>query len=761
MSAVERSGEDADIDLGGLFGAIWRRRLTVLLTTVTFAGLAVVGTSVVSPKYQSEARILIETRGPDLARRPTDVQTADPVLDDAGVTSQVAILQSADLIRQVAKDFKLSERPEFDPAANPSIVTKVLVMLHLMKNPLDVEPEDRVIAEFDQRLQVYQVDKSRVIAIQFSSKDPKLAAAIPNAMAKVYQSLQAGAKLDTTSETAKWLEPEIANLREKVRDAESKVAQYRASSDLFKTGQQNTFSEQQLTDISQELARVRGDRATAEARALSVRQALQSGSVDTLNEVVGSQMIQRLKETQSGIEGQIADLSTKLLDGHPQMKGLRSQLNGIRQQIRTETQKILASLENEAKVAKLREKELVQQLNSVKADTANTDEKQVGLNALEREAAAQRQLLETYLARYREAVSQQDMNATPADARIVSSAVMPTEPYFPKTVPIIVVASLAGFVLSSVFILLSELFSGRAVRPIDYEEDEGHEAVVEAPVEVKKAPAIRSTLADKIVAEIGPEPVVTEAVITEPVVEKIIRNPAARPQGPKHESLLSLTSDEDDLRTHMQNAADADLARDEDGEFSVEAVARHLIDRRINVAISVSLIGDEGSAATVALARMVAAAGSRTIVIDMSGSALPTRLMAEQRTLPGITDLLAGDAAFGETIHADHLSDAHIVPQGTADARRAMRAADRLSMIIDALADAYDLVLVECGPADVSGVKRLAHNGEAEIILSAAGAPMDEIEAKAGAFIDAGYEDVLLLFGDAGTNPPSAGRKAA
>jgi Mrp family chromosome partitioning ATPase len=328
-------------------------------------------------------------------------------------------------------------------------------------------------------------------------------------------------------------------------------------------------------------------------------------------------------------------------------------------------------------------------------------------------------------------------------------------------VPIIVVASLAGFVLSSVFILLSELFSGRAVRPIDYEEDEGQEAVVEAPVEVKKAPATRSTLADKIVAEIGPEPVVTEAVVAEPVVEKIIRKPAARPQGPKHESLLSLTSDEDDLRTHMQKAADADLARDEDGEFSVEAVARHLIDRRINVAISVSLIGDEGSAATVALARMVAAAGSRTIVIDMSGSALPTRLMAEQRTLPGITDLLAGDAAFGETIHADHLSDAHIVPQGTADARRAMRAADRLSMIIDALADAYDLVLVECGPADVSGVKRLAHNGEAEIILSAAGAPMDEIEAKAGAFIDAGYEDVLLLFGDAGTNPPSAGRKAA
>ena len=61
-------------------------------------------------------------------------------------------------------------------------------------------------------------------------------------------------------------------------------------------------------------------------------------------------MIQRLKETESNIQGQIADLSTTLLDGHPRLKGLKSQLQGIRAQIVSETQKILGSLENEAKV---------------------------------------------------------------------------------------------------------------------------------------------------------------------------------------------------------------------------------------------------------------------------------------------------------------------------------------------------------------------------------------------------------------------------
>jgi exopolysaccharide transport family protein len=450
MSGDIYGNQDADIDLGGLVAAIWRRRMLVLMSTVVLAGSALAITSLVAPKYQAETRILIETRNPALDQNPNQPQTPEPILDEAGVASQVALLQSSDLIKQVAKDLKLGEVKEFDPSAHPDPLTSIMVLTGLVKNPLDVAPEERVLKEFNRKLQVYQVEKSRVIAIQFSSKDPELAARIPNEMARVYLSLQSGAKLDTDTETAKWLEPEIANLREKVRDAEAKVAQYRASSDIFKISDQSSFSEQQLNDISQELARVRGERANAEARAESVRAALKSGrNVDTLGDVVGSQMIQRLKETQSGIEGQIADLSTTLLDGHPRLKGLRSQLDGIRTQIRTETQKILSSLESEASVSRLREKQLLQQLNTLKSETAQTEEKQVGLNALQREATAQRQLLETYLARYRQAISRQDMNATPADARVISRASMPTDAYFPKTIPITVVSGLAGFILSS------------------------------------------------------------------------------------------------------------------------------------------------------------------------------------------------------------------------------------------------------------------------------------------------------------------------
>ncbi|WP_275790387.1 GumC family protein [Pararhizobium gei] len=708
MSGVRNSHQDVDIDLGGLFRAIWRRRGRVLMATAACAGLAFVAANLLTPEYRGEARLLIESRQPEFSGvNQTQPQTADSPFDESGISSQVQVLRSVDLIKQVARDMKLHELPEFDPTANPSAISDILVMLGIRKNPFDLPPEERVLKEFQEKLQVYQVEKARVIAIQFSSKDPKLAAAIPNAMAKVFLSLQSGAKLDSNTEASRWLEPEIANLREKVRAAEAKVADYRSSSDLLLTGEAGgTFATKQLNDISTELARVRGERANAEARAEGVRTALANGrAADTLNDVVASPMIQRLKETESNVQGQISDLSTSLLDGHPRIKALKAQLSGIRRQILSETQKILSSLENEASVSQLRERQLMAQLNSLKATSAKAGEDEVGLRALEREATAQRQLLETYLARYREATSRSGENSAPADARIISGAVEPTEASFPKVLPITIVAAFASFLISCVAIMLSELFSGRALRPVGTEDVFEEERLAVAPVVVPaKSPAAE-------VAAVAPEPAFEEA--------------------------------------------DAPLEGD---DFSIETAAAHILDNDVRLAISVSPAGDEGSMNAVMLARLVAEEGRKVVLIDLTGTACPTRLMAQSGDLAGITNLLAGEIAFTETIHADRLSDAHIIPQGDADAGIAMRGIERLQMIFDALENAYDTVLVECGPADARAVSRVTRSKVTEIIISAPNMSNEEVVETIADFGTEGFSDIVLM---TGTGYPRPGRQAA
>ncbi len=730
MPGINNGQQDVDIDLALLFRAVWQRRLRVIAITLAGACLAFAVAKVVSPEYRSETRILIEQRAPAFA---TTTQNSDagsaPLLDELNIASQVQILQSADLVKQVITNLKLYEHPEFDGATRSSAFSDILVMLHLKKSSLDKAPEERMLDAFTNRLQVYQINSSRVIGVSFTSRDPDLAASVPNAMAQVYLSMQSGAKLDSNSEATRWLEPEIANLREKVSEAEKKVADYRSANGLLQTSDTNTFATQQLADISGQLAQVRGERANAEARAQAVRGALASGrSIDTLTDVSGSQTIQRLKATESGLESQISDLSTSLMEGHPRLKSLRAQLADIRQQIDRETQKILASIENEAKVAQLREQQLVGQSNTLKADSARAGQDEVGLNALVREATAQRQLLETYLARYREAASRVNKNSSPADARVVSQAVEPVDPYFPKVGPIVVVAALASFILACIVIMLIELFSGRALRPVGLAEREATN---------RKETAARPLSA------------------------------ANTHQGTVPASMLSVAADQA-LAREMETAVDlgrppqeaAEEAEDEE-DFSIQSVADYLIDRGSRLAIAISPTGDSGSTATVMLARTIADAGCRIVLVDMTGTGCPSRLMAESDDLSGVTDLLCGEAAFADTIHPDRLSDAHLVPQGTSDVSRAMRGADRLSLILDALGSAYDIVLVECGAADVSGVARLTRSKDTEILLSMPEPDENQFMTAMAEFQKAGYEHIVLMSGWRVEHGPDAHQHAA
>ncbi|MGO7530816.1 GumC family protein [Rhizobium leguminosarum] len=714
MSGVARD-QDVDIDLGQLVRAVWARRLRILTITLVGAGVAFAGAKIMSPQYRTETRILIEPRAPAFAStQQINDASAGPLMDELNIASQVQLLQSADLLKKVINDLKLYNLPEFDDAASGSAMSSILVKLHLKKNPLENPPEERVIDAFVERLQVYQVPGSRVIGINFTSKDPKLAAAIPNAMASVYLSTQSGAKLDSNSEATRWLEPEIEGLRRKVSEAEKKVAEYRTAHGLLQTNGTTTFPAQQLNDISAELTRVRGDKANAEARAQAVRNALSSGEAsDTLPDIMSSQAIQRLKGTESGLQSQISDLQTSLLNNHPRLKSLRAQLSDIRTQIRQETQKILASIENESKVADLRASELERQSDTVQATSARAGEDEVGLNALEREANAQRQLLETYLVRYREAASRADSNSSPADARIVSKAVEPVDPYFPKVVPIVVVAAVATLIMSAIVIMLAELFSGRALRPTD----------------------------------LASETIEAEAVVEEKHIPQA--TPIAATAGkPVQPSMLAVVAEEEDTIEDVKVADEApEDEPEDDNEFSVASVADYLTGSRAPLAIAISPTGDSGSAATVSLTRMLADAGHRVILIDMTGSGNPTELMAEDPAALGVTDLLCGEAAFGDTIHGDRLSDAHLIPQGQSDVRRAMRGVDRLSLLLDALAAAYDLVVVECGSADVAGVSRLTRSRDVEIILSLPEVEETIFVALMTEFQAAGYERVVLMSG--------------
>jgi exopolysaccharide transport family protein len=734
MSGAQSAAADIDVDLRQLFASLIKNWVRILVVALIVTGLAFAFASLATPAYKAETKLLIETRE-SVYTRPSIGNDADrPILDAESIASQVEMISSTDILKQVATKLDLSRLPEFDEAAGMGTLGRFLVIAGVKSDPNEIPPEERVLKAMRNKLKVYPVERSRVIVIEFSSEDPKLAAEIPNAIAEAYISVQGDAKIQSNSAATDWLAPEIADLSKRVRDAEAKVANYRAQSGLLMGGNNSVLATQQLSELSTELSRVRANRASAEATADSVRNALRGGgSLDAFPEVLSSSLIQRLREQQVQLKSNIADLSTTLLDNHPRIRALKSQLTDLDSQIRNEAQKVLKGLTTEAQTARMRENQLVADLNELKAESARAGDEQVELNALEREATAQRQLLESYMTRFREASSRQDRNYMPVDARVFSPAVTPSEQYFPKVLPIVGAAFAASLLIMAVITLLQELFSGRAMRPASGSRLERVEQV--------EMPATARQVADV-------EPVVDHV---EPMPEPVAEAPAYAPSVSWPAELPAFVEPEAEVREEP--------VRSVLGEIDVEKAAEKLIASGSTRAIFVSPQGDEAAASSVLVAREVADAGLRVLLLDMTASGAASRPMLDSGLLPGITNLLASEAQFSDVIHADHYSDCHVIPVGTADPVRAMRAADRLPIIMQSLTTAYDLVVVECGAADAQGIRRLVVEG-AQVLLSVID-PDDEVAQAAVHLIENGFPDLTLVTPAGHETPGKPGRRSA
>jgi len=733
MSGAHSAAADIDVDLRQLFASLARHWVRIVAVALIVTGLAFMLAWLATPLYKAETRLLIETRESVYTRPENNGDVDKPILDEEGVTSQVEVISSTDILKRVADKLDLARLPEFDEAVGMGAFGRLLVVAGLKNDPNEIPPEERVLRAMREKLNVYRVEKSRVIVIEFSSEDPKLAAEIPNAIADAYIAVQGAAKIESNSAATDWLAPEIADLSKRVKAAEAKVADYRAQSDLLMGGNNSVLATQQLSELSSELTRVRASRASAEATAESVRKALQGdGSLDAFPEVLSSSLIQRLREQRVQLNSSIADLSTTLLDNHPRIRALKAQLADLDTQIRNEAQKVLKSLTTEAQTAQMRENQLVSDLNKLKAQSARAGEQQVELNALEREANAQRQLLESYMTRFREASSRKDRNYLPVDARIFSRAVTPSEAYFPKIGPIVGAAFAASLLMMAIVTLLQELFSGRAMRPAAGSRLERIEQV--------EMPVVSQPLPDEAPAH-RPEP----EVPAEAAAAEWMAGPSV-PHQP--EWLPEWDMPEEPARPGI-------------GEIDIEKAAEKLIATGATRAIFVSPEGDEAAASSVLVAREVADAGLRVLLLDLTASGAASAPLLDSGLFPGITNLLASEAQFSDVIHADHYSDCHVIPVGTADPARAMRAADRLPIIMQSLTTAYDLVVVECGATDAQGISRLVADG-AEGFVSVI-EPRDEVVQAVAGLIENGYPGLTMVTPAGHETPgtPMPGRRSA
>jgi uncharacterized protein involved in exopolysaccharide biosynthesis len=670
-----------DLDFVAIGQAIARKRAWIIVPTLLAAVLSVAAVNMITPRYKSEVRILIDGRE-NVFLRPNGERNDDRnALDAEAVTSQVQLVLSRDLARDIIRKNRLAELPEFDPVLRGfSPLKSLLALIGIGRDPISLTPEERVLDAYYDRLAVYAVDKSRVIVIEFQSRDPDLAARVANSIGDSYLVLQQDARRDQARSAGQWLAGEIESLRKKVADAESRVEDFRSRSSLFVGTNNTTLSNQQMGELNTQLNNARALKSDAESKARLIREMLQSGRPIEASEVLNSELIRRLSEQRVTLRAQLAEQSSTLLDNHPRIKELKAQLADLDRQIRDEASKISRSLDNDARIAAGRVDDLSASLDQLKKQASSANGQDVQLRALEREAKAQRDLLESYLAKYREAATRENIEAAPADGRIISRASVSNSPAYPKKLPIVLLATLATLMLSTGTIVTGELLRMTIPRAA---------AAFGPAAAPEREPAADAVATSDEANLIEPRPIGPSPVEREQAAESI-----AAPLAPEIESEIA----------------------------EVDALAGRLL-AGSPAARKVTVLGTasgQGIALTALTLARLMARSAKVVVVDLVATSPTISVASVDPNAPGLAELMRGEASFTQVITKDRLSRVHLVSAGRPGSDLTPLQSPRLALAIDALLKVYDYVLLDAGSGTDLPAELLTSQARAVVVPDAA-----------------------------------------
>lgn len=416
-----------------------------------------------TPLYTASVTVLLadrEQKVVDFAAVLNGLQ-ADP----ATIENQVQIIRSRAMAEAVVVKLGLQNDPEFNPhaaGAGGALLSGLaefagqaaggLAQLVTGAPPEGVgqAPESAetremtaVVDRYLEKLSAAPRGRSSLIAVAITTADPQKSARIANAHADAYVQEQVQAKFDAQRQATVWLTQQVEELAAQLKADEQAVERFKAEHAMTDLSE-GTLLERQLSDLNAQLADARTKRAQAEAQLAQMQGARDSGAILG---VLQSPVVGQLRAQEADLSRKGAELLERYGEKHPSVVNVRAEQRSVRARIGDEIGRIVASMQNEVVVARAAEEEAVRRMAELEAQTVDQRRQMVPLRELERNAASTRNLYEAMLARLKETQGTGDLQT--ADARILSRAVAPLEPSFPKKLNVMAIAFVLALGLSA------------------------------------------------------------------------------------------------------------------------------------------------------------------------------------------------------------------------------------------------------------------------------------------------------------------------
>lgn len=418
--------------------AILRARWKGVLAAFLLIVGSVIAVSLMLPKqYTATAQVVVNFK-PD----PVSAMMAGGMASPGFMATQIDVLQSDRVLRQVVRSLKLADNPDIrhqwleETEGQGSIETW---LMEPIRKQMDVRPSR----------------ESGVISVSYQAPDPGFAAVVANAIVGAYLDTSVALNVGPARLSSAFFDSRAKEARVALEKAQASLSTFQRQRGIIATDERLDVENARLNDLSSQAVTLQ---ALASESASRRTQSLGT-SGDKLQEVLSSPVVGALRAELSRSEVRLQEYRARLGDNHPQVLETQANIRAMQARIDTETQRVTAGVGVSDTIARRRDADvrtaLEAQRNKVLGMKAVRDEGAVLLRDVE---SAQR-ALELLTGRLNQTTL--ESQSTQTSINLLNEAEPPIKPSSPKVLLNAAVAVLLGAALALSGALLLELMNRR------------------------------------------------------------------------------------------------------------------------------------------------------------------------------------------------------------------------------------------------------------------------------------------------------------
>jgi len=528
---------------------------------------------------------------------------------------------------------------------------------HFAEDITELPPDRARLAVLDAvkgKMKVERPGTTNVLALSFTARDPAVAALVANEFARQYILAKSDTRLSAARTADAGLQRELALMRGRVEAAEAAVARYRRDNNLL-SADGVTLTEQEQSLYKQQEANAQTALAEERARLNTARSQMAHGSRgDDVGEALGSPVVNQLRGQRALVSAKLAELEARYKPTHPDVVKAKHELADVDDAIQAEIGRVVSNLEARVQVARQRAGAASGIAGAARGTLATNAAASVKLNELERRADALRTNYAAMLQR-QTAVASQAVVADD-DARILSPALVPGRPSYPNRKLNVAIGGLLALLLAGLTVWLLHIFDRTLISSREAEEG------LRLP-HLVNIPSIRS------IARRGERQI--------PPIDFVLDRPLSLIAEATRSLLLMIEKASGPQRTRI-------------------------------VGMTSAKPGEGKSTLSACLARVAAAGGRRTLLIDGDIRRPSIASMFGLSPTMGLLDVLSGKAMLKDVLMRDERSGAWILPAlAQPFAHHQINSEEALRELLARLEDVFDLVIVDTAPALAATESRL------------------------------------------------------